>query len=109
MELHLIEYNPENEKSPRIANSQHETNYIDTSYINTVNSDSVIFYKDPLLDKIKDNSWKKYFLIKWLIIKNFIYRNSPAVYFMIISYFGSRLGTKIFDRHIKNILEKTVN
>lgn len=105
----LVGYNPDYEKSQKIIDSQHETKYIDTSHINTVDSDSDTLFKDPLVDKIKDNSWKKYFLIKWLIIQNFFYRHSPVVYFMIVSYFGSRLGTKIFDRHIKKILEKTVN
>jgi hypothetical protein len=101
--------NPDAQKSYRSAGSEDETNYIDTSYLNTTESVLETLPKDPLLEKIKDNSWKKYFLIKWLILKNFMYRMTPVTYFILISYLGSNLGTKIFKSHIKKILEKTVN
>ncbi len=105
----LLNNNSEGQISLRSADSQEETKYIDTSYINTVDSVSDNLPKDPLLYKIKDDSWKKYFLIKWLIIKNFMYRITPVTYFILVSYIGSNIGTKIFNRNIKKILLKTVN
>ncbi len=97
-------------KSNRSVDSQDETNYINTSYINT--SDSIIENKyieqrDNLL--VKDNSWKRFFFIKYKILCNFFVGMTPVTYFMLISYVGSNLGGKFFKGSIKPILEKTIN
>jgi hypothetical protein len=53
-----------------------------------------------------DNTWRRYFLIKWKIFNKFMVNMIPVSYFIIISFAGSSLGTRLFKKYIKPALNK---
>lgn len=53
-----------------------------------------------------DTTWKRYFLIKWKRFNKFLVGMIPVSYFILISYAGSSLGTRLFKKYIKPTLNK---
>jgi len=50
---------------------------------------------------VKDNSWKRLFYILFRRFSFFVYKMIPYSYFILISYFGTMTGNKIFNRYIR--------
>ena len=64
--------------------------------------------EEKLSDQLKDNSWKRYFYIKWLICKAYFNLYLPISFFFFVNYAGSFIGRKMFNLYVNPSLDKLI-
>ncbi len=93
---------------PSIALNYSEI-HLNTSDSYQKSDESLNDKKENLLTRLEDNSWRRFFLIKWKIYSKLLYAMVPYSYFMLISYCGTTCGNRIFKKYLKPILEKSMD